>query len=53
MQAIEILLSQRQKTFYVFFSAFLKSTLNLEHSRKKADHQGRCISQITISEKGD
>ena len=36
-QAIQILLSQRQKTFYVFFSAFLKSTLNFEHFAKKDD----------------
>ena len=34
-QAIQILLSQKQKTFSEFFSAFLKSTLNFEHFRKK------------------
>ena len=52
-QAIQILLSQKQKTFSEFFSAFLKSTLNFEHSRKKDDPHSRCISQITVSEKGD
>ena len=52
-QAIQILLSQKQKTFSQFFSAFLKSTLNFEHSRKKDDPHSRCISQITVSEKGD
>ena len=30
-QPIQILLSQKQKTFSRFFSAFLKSTLNFEH----------------------
>ena len=52
-QPIQILLSQKQKTFSQFFSAFLKSTLNFEHSRKKDDPHSRCISQITVSEKGD
>ena len=35
MQPIQILLSQKQKTFSQFFSAFLKSTLNLENFQKK------------------
>ena len=52
-QAIQILLSQKEKTFSEFFSAFFKSTLNFEHSRKKDDPHSRCISQITVSEKGD
>ena len=30
-QPIQILLSQKQKTFSEFFSAFLKYTLNFEH----------------------
>ena len=34
-EPIQILLSQKQKTFSEFFSAFLKSTLNLEHFQKK------------------
>ena len=49
-QAIQILLSQKQKSFSELFSAFLKSTLNFEHSRKKDDPHSRCISQITVSE---
>ena len=53
MQPIQILLSQKQKTSSQFFSAFLKSTLNFEHSRKNDDLHSRCISQITVSEKGD
>ena len=52
-KAIQILLSQKQKTFCQFLSAFLKSTLNFEHSRKKDDPHSPCISQITVSEKGD
>ena len=35
LQPIQILLSQKQKTFSEFFSAFLKSTLNSEHFEKK------------------
>ena len=33
-QPIQILLSQKQKTFFEFFSLFLKSTLNFEHFQK-------------------
>ena len=35
LQPIQILLSQKQKTFSQFFSAFLKSALNFEHIQKK------------------
>ena len=35
MQAIQILSSEKRKTFSKFFSAFLKSTLNFEHFQKK------------------
>ena len=35
LQPIQILLSQKQKTFSQFFSPFLKSTLNFEHFQKK------------------
>ena len=34
-QPIQILLSQKQKTFFQFFSAFLKSTLNFEQFQRK------------------
>ena len=34
-QTIQILLSQKQKAFCDFFSAFLKSKLNFEHFQKK------------------
>ena len=52
-QPIQILLSQKQKTFSVFFSVFLKSTLNFAHFQKKDDPHSRCSSQVTVSEKGD
>ena len=52
-QQIQILLSQKRKTFSEFFSAFLKPTLNFEHFQKKDDPHTRCSSQITVSEKGD
>ena len=35
LQPIQILLSQKQKNFYQFFSPFLKCTLNFEHFHKK------------------
>ena len=44
-------LSQKQKTFSEFFSSFLKSTLNFEHSQKKDDSHSWGISKITESEK--
>ena len=52
-QPIEILLSQKPKTFSHFFSAFSKSRLNFAHFLKKDDPHSRCISQITVSEKSE
>ena len=52
-QPIQILLSQKRKTFSEFFSAFLRFTLNFTHFQKKDDPHRRCISQITVSEKGE
>ena len=52
-QPIQILLSQKQRTFSELFFAFLKSTLNFAHFQKKDDPHSRCISQITVSENGD
>ena len=52
-QPIQVLLSQKQKTFSHFFSAFFKSTLNFAHFQKKDDPHSRCSSQITISEKSE
>ena len=53
MQQIQILLSQKPKTFSQPFSEILKPTLNFEHFKKKDDPHSRCISQITVSEKGE
>ena len=50
---IQILLSQKQKTFSLFLAAFLISTLNFAHFQKKDDPHRRCICQITVSEKTD
>ena len=36
-QPIQMQLSQKQKTFAEFFSAFLKSILNFEHFQKKEE----------------
>ena len=52
-QPIQILLSQKQKSFYHFFSEFSKSTLNFAHFQKKDDPHSRCISQITVSKKSE
>ena len=50
-QWIQMLLSQKPKTFSRFFSSFLKSSLNLEHFQRKGDTKSWCISEITQSQK--
>ena len=52
-QQIQILLSQKEKTFSQLFSEILKLTLNFEHIQKKDDPHSRYSSQMTVSEKGD
>ena len=52
-QQIQILLSQKPKTFSRLSSEILKPTLNFEHFQKKHDPHSRCSSQITVPEKGD
>ena len=52
-QPIQILLSEKQKSSTLFFPAFLKPTLNVSHFQKKDGPHSRCISQITVSEKGE
>ena len=52
-QPIQILLSQKPKTFSQLSSEILKAILNFEHFQKKDNPDSRCISQITVSEKGD
>ena len=53
MQQIQILLSQKRKTFPKLSSEILKPTLNFEHFQKKDDPHSQCSSYITVSEKGD
>ena len=50
-QPIQMQLSRKQKTFSDFFSAFLKSSLNFAHCRKKDDSHSWGISEIRDSEK--
>ena len=45
-QPIQILLSQKQKTFSQFGSAFLKSTLNFEHFQKKINLIGDVFRKL-------
>ena len=52
-QQIQILLSQKPKTFSQLSSEILKPTLNFEHFQKRDDPHSRCSSQITVSKKRD
>ena len=52
-QEIQILLSQKPRTFSKLSSEILKPTLNFEHFQKKKGPHSRCSSKITVSEKGD
>ena len=44
-------LSQKQKTFFGFFIAFLKCALNLEHFKKKDEYPSLIISENIDAEK--
>ena len=50
-QPIQMQLSDKQKNFFNFFSAFLKSILIFKHLRKKDDPRSCCISGNTGCEK--
>ena len=50
-QPIQMQLSDKQKNFFNFFSAFLKSILIFKHLRKKDDLRSCCISGNTGCEK--
>ena len=52
-QTIQILLSQKRKTFSKLFCEILKPTLNFGYFQKKFDPHSRCSSQITVPEKGN
>ena len=51
-EQLEALLSQKQKIFSVFFIAFPKCALNLEHFEKKDEYPSQVISRIIDSEGG-
>ena len=50
-QPIQILLSQKQKTFSQFFSPFLKSTLNFEHFQKEITLIGDVFAKLPSPKK--
>ena len=52
-QQIQILLSQKPKTFSRLSSEIFIPTLNFEHFQKKDLPHSRIISKITVSEKGE
>ena len=49
---VQTTLSLKQKTFSWFFIAFLKSTVNVEHFRKKRESSSLSISEIIDSKRG-
>ena len=51
-QQFEALISQKQKTFSVFFLAFLKCALNLELFEKKDEYPSLVISKDIDPERG-
>ena len=51
-QKIQMVLSQKQKTFSGFFIAFLKCAWNLEYLEKKDEYPGLNISEIMDCERG-
>ena len=46
LQQFQPPLSQKQKTFSIFFIAFQKCALNLEHFQKKDEYPSLIISEI-------
>ena len=50
-QEIQTLLSQKGKTLWGFFIAFLKCARNLEHSEKKEKYPSLIITEIIASER--
>ena len=51
-QQYEAYLSQKQKTFSLFFITFLKCALNLEPFEKKDEYSSLVISKVIDSERG-
>ena len=51
MHKIEMHLSQKQKIFSEFFSAFFKSALNFEHFQKKMTFIAYVFPKLTTTKK--
>ena len=51
-QQVQTRLSQKQKTFCLFFIPFLKCSQNLEHFEKKDEYPSLIISEIMDCERG-
>ena len=49
---IVTLLSEKRKTFSLFFNAFLKCAWNLQHFEKKDECPSLIFSEIIVSERG-
>ena len=50
-QQFQTPLSQKQRTFSVFFFAFLKCAWNLQHFQKKDEYPSLIISEIIDAER--
>ena len=50
-QQFQTPLSQKQKTLFVFFIAFMKCAWNLEHFQKKDEYSSLIISEIIDAER--
>ena len=51
MKTFQMLFSQKENYFSLFFSALSESAWNLEHFQKKDDLHSLCISEITDHER--
>ena len=51
LQQLQTTLSQKGKTFFGFFIAFLKCAWSLEHSEKKEEYPSLIITEIISSER--
>ena len=51
LQQLQTNLSQKGKTFFGFFIAFLKCAWSLEHSEKKEEYPSLIITEIISSER--
>ena len=52
-QQVQTPLSQKQKSFWGFFIAFLKCAWNLENFEKKDEYPSLIISEMMDCERGD